>query len=92
MIKGLTIDDRGLYHVETAHGTYYVIDLDNMRGMRVPAEGRNEMRADNDWFFLNDIKCNVGQPMFMLCSGIAQDDIYTWRLSTEVSSITKEKK
>jgi hypothetical protein len=83
----LFVDDGGTWKVTTYHGTYYIIDLDKMRGMRVPGEGRNAMRADSDWFNINSIICQVGESMHFLCTGIAEDDWYTWRMSTEVVSI-----
>jgi len=34
----------------TQHGTYYLIDDDNGRAMRVKAESRNDMHGDGEWF------------------------------------------
>lgn len=85
-----TLKDKteGVYIVTTEYGTYYIIDLDNRKGKRVPAENRNELRADNNWFHIHSIDvCEVGHEMFLKCRGIASDDFYTWRRSTIVTSI-----
>lgn len=89
MIKSINTDNYGVYTVTTGHGTKYIIDLDSMRGMRTPGPGRNTMRADNDWFKIDKIECNLGYPMMIFCTGIADDDIYTWRLSTTVTLIER---
>ena len=36
--------------VTTSHGTYYLIDEDSKRAMRVRGEGRNDMGDDGEWF------------------------------------------
>lgn len=87
MIKSLNTDSSGVYTVTTGHGTKYIIDLDSMKGMRIPGPGRNAMRADENWFSISSIECNIGYPMMLFCAGIADDDIYTWRLSTPVTLI-----
>ena len=40
----------------TKHGTYYLIDLENMRAMRVRGESRNDMGDDGEWFDYWDIQ------------------------------------
>ena len=88
MKNKITSKDTGKYRVTTSHGTYYVLDLDNGLGMRVPAEGRGELAADNKWFRIQRIlACTVGEPMDLYCLGIAGDDWYTWRRSTEIVAI-----
>jgi hypothetical protein len=80
----------GIYKVTTEHGTYYILDFDNGKGKRVPAEGRNALRADNDWFKLYRVRdFKIGEPMHLEVRGIADDDWYTWRRTTIVSSIEK---
>ena len=88
MMESLLMNDGGLWTVTTAHGTYYIVDLDERRAMRVPAEGRGALEADGEWFHINGIECTVGQRMRLSCRGMSMGDWYTWRLSTEVSSIT----
>ena len=83
----ITSKDHGMYRVSTSHGTYYVLDMTEMLGKRVPAEGRGRLVADNQWFSIRSIRCKVGSPMRLECSGLSQDDWYTWRQSTSVVSI-----
>lgn len=87
-MNSLTGTEKGTYKITTSHGTYYIFNLDDMKAMRVPAEGRNEMRADNNWFTVENWDLiKVGQPIFWFCNGIAKDDFYTWRQTTEVTAI-----
>lgn len=83
----ITSEDRGMYRVSTSHGTYYVVDMTNMLGKRIPAEGRGRLVADNQWFGIRGIACEVGSPMRLECIGLGPEDWYTWRLSTNVVSI-----
>lgn len=84
----LTGKEEGTYKITTSHGTYYIFDMDNRKAMRVPAEGRNEMRSDNDWFVVKNFDhIEVGYSTYWQCRGIASDDWYTWRQTTEVVSI-----
>lgn len=84
----LTVEEEGKYKITTSHGTYYIFDVDNRKAMRVPAEGRNEMRADNDWFVVKNFnQIEVGKPVHWMCKGIAINDWYTWRQTTDVVSI-----
>jgi hypothetical protein len=87
-MQSLSMTDGGVWTVMTSHGTYYIVDLDNRRAMRVPAEGRGALVADRMWFHINQIECTVGQRMRLSCRGISAIDWYTWRLSTDVTSIT----
>ena len=85
----ITSKDRGMYRINTSHGTYYVLDLTNihMLGKRIPAEGRGRLVADNEWFRIRSLKCKVGERMHLECTGLTDDDWYTWRRSTDVVSI-----
>ena len=84
----LTGEENGKYKITTSHGTYYIFDMDNSKAMRVPAEGRNEMRADGDWFVVKTFdQIEVGYSINWQCRGIASDDWYTWRQTTNVVSI-----
>lgn len=80
----------------TSHGTYYIIDQDNNRAMRVKGEGRNAMWADDDWFDYVDIypfdykkfavvdgDIREGVSMFFLLTHAPHD----YRISTDVVSI-----
>ena len=87
MIDKLDYDNKGTYKVMTSYGTYYIIDMNDRRGKRIPAEGRGKLEADNDWFAIYSIQCEVGKPMRFECRGIDPNDWYTWRISTTVTSI-----
>jgi hypothetical protein len=86
-MDALTMNDTGVWIVETSHGTHYVVDLGMYRAMRVPAEGRGHLLADNDWFTIHNITCKVGDRMRLACEGQSREDWYTWRLSTTVTEI-----
>lgn len=89
-LKELTGDEKGKYKITTSHGTHYIFDMDNHKAMRVPAEGRNAMRADNDWFIVQSFDAiEAGKPIHWYCRGIALADWYTWRRTTDVTSIEK---
>ena len=85
----------GKYKVTTDYGTYYLFDFNTdeawAKGMRVPAEDRNALRADNDWFIITGIDAiKVGIPMYMQVIGLGRnDDYYTWRSTTTVTKIEK---
>ena len=82
----------GQYKVTTEHGTHYIFDFtgDIWKAKRVPAQGRNELRADNDWFRLRGFDLiKVGNPIEMNVLGLRNDDWYTWRATTDVTKIEK---
>ncbi len=82
----------GKYKVTTSHGTYYIFEFSEEKNiaMRVPAEGRNPLQADNDWFRVNGLDAiKVGLPINMNVRGIRNDDWYTWRSTTDVVKIEK---
>lgn len=82
--------------ITTSNGTYYLLDEDNRRAMRVKGEGRNEMFLDGDWFYYismgawdkNDNQIIsppvVGKPVFFNLTGPRE---YDWRMTTTVRSI-----
>ena len=88
----------GVWQVYT-ETSMYIIDLDQMRGMRVPGEGLgavddklvivSDLRADNEWFMIRSIVCRVGEYMDLNVLGLRSDDWYTWRRSTIVRSIKR---
>ena len=88
LMQSLSMTDSGVWAVMTSHDTYYIVDLDKARAMRVPAEGRGALVADRTWFHVEQIECTVGQRMRLSCRGISAVDWYTWRISTDVTSIT----
>ncbi len=80
----------------TSHGTYYLIDEDNNRAMRVKGEGRNAMWSDDEWFdyiaaYPFDYKTfsgiqgeiREGYSIFFLLNHAPHD----YRISTDVVSI-----
>ena len=82
--------------ITTNNGTYYLIDEDNHRAMRVKGEGRSEMSLDGEWFYYNsmgawDNKENkivsppvIGMRIFFNLTGPRQ---YDWRMTTTVKNI-----
>jgi hypothetical protein len=83
----------------TQHGTYYLIDTENGRAMRVKAEDRNDMYGDGDWFeysFFCPLKrtygasygdngvVEVGKSIYFELRGPRYHD---WRISTDVISV-----
>lgn len=86
-IEKLDLRSGGKWKVHTAYGTYYVIDLDAKMGMRVPGPDRRAMEADNDWFGIEYISCNIGEPMYMDTKALVATDWYDWRITTKVTKI-----
>lgn len=86
----------------TQHGTYYLIDDENGRAMRVKAEDRNDMYGDGDWFYFSRYypmsrkdpfksageigMVQVGWSIYFDLIGQPFRD-YDWRLSTDVVSV-----
>jgi len=86
-IELLNSDSKGLYRVETAHSTFYILDMDRRRAIRNPAEGRGALWKDNEWWVFIDLKCKINFSMyFAIPKGEGE---YTWRTSTPVASIKK---
>lgn len=76
------IGDEGKYHVETSHGTYYLIDMDRGEYTRTAGAGRNSLGAQNIGQF-DSINCRVGEEMHLAhYSG-------RWVHSTPVTEIIK---
>lgn len=83
----------GVWLVSTEN-SQYVLDLDKMKGKRLPGEGENvnSLRADGKWFSMHSVYCEVGPCMTIICMGIAKDDVYTLRQTTQVRRIEKVEK
>lgn len=86
-IKKIDLKTGGKWKVTTVHGTYYIIDLDSKRGMRVPGPDRPSLAADNEWFGIEYISCDLGQAMYIDTRSLVSNDLYEWRLSTKVTKI-----
>ena len=82
----------------TQHGTYYLIDLNEGKAMRVKGDGRNDMYRDGEWFqfsWLDAIDFDEGKHMnthqIEIGKGIYFNVInhshYDWRSTTRVVSI-----
>jgi hypothetical protein len=83
----------------TKHGTYYLIDTENSRAMRVKAEDRNDMHDDGNWFdyayfcplertygasYGENGVVEVGKSIYFELHG---PRAYDWRISTDVVSV-----
>ena len=86
-VDKLDMRSGGKWKVSTAHGTYYIIDLDRKMGLRIPGPDRRAMEADNDWFGIEYISCSLGEPMYMDTKAIVSTDWYDWRITTKVTKI-----
>ena len=78
----------GKYQVITEHGTYYLVDLDSKKFMRVRAQGRNPLNGDSEWIpFITVSEIIVGGRMHfvMFPSSASRGD--TWRWTTLVTKI-----
>lgn len=81
-VDTLTMEATGKWHVETSHGTYYLIDFDSREYTRSPGEGRNSLgRHDVDRFDI--ISCAVGEPMHL------ENFAGRWVHSTPITLIKK---
>jgi hypothetical protein len=49
----------------------------------------NELRADNEWFKVIGVYCEVGPGMAIICEGLVPADIYTLRQTSWVQKIEK---
>lgn len=90
----------------TSHGTYYVIDEENKRAMRVKGEGRDSMYKDGDWFSFSSLdaidydssppslcksyQIEIGKGIYFFCIGVP-DRLYDWRSTTRVTNIEEVK-
>lgn len=74
--------------VTTSHGTYYLIDKENMRAMRVRPENRQDVYQNVEgWFsFYELIGPEVGKPMLFYIEKTAHIP-FDWQKSTDVVSI-----
>ena len=85
----------------TKHGTYYLIDEDNKRAMRVRGEGRNDMGDDSEWFDYWDMQTYDYDKYLSNESPLTSEDIVVgkaiffyltdpyggYRISTDVTAI-----
>ena len=69
----------------TEHGTYYLIDTDNMKAIRVPAPDRGTLYAEDKWFYFTSMQGpEIGNKMYFNLIGHSHFD---WIMSTTVVSI-----
>jgi hypothetical protein len=102
----MTLDgiSEGVWNVYT-ETSMYVVDLDKKIAKRKPGKGlgaasasHNQgmkaapMRADEEWFKVLGLYCEVGPSMTIICEGLATADIYTMRQTTWVRKIEKVEK
>lgn len=80
MTASLTLADSGKWHVETSHGTYYDINLDNRTYSRTAGVGRNQLSHGLDTGRFSRIRCTVGEPLML-------DSSESWVQSTPVTVI-----
>lgn len=74
----------GVFKV-TTEGSSYVIDYDNKRAKRIPGVSAEAMRKDGDWFSFITVVAEVGGPMFIWASDIADiDGTFTNRRTSPV--------
>lgn len=88
-IKNLNGIKSGMYKVDTAANSVYLLDFDDLKGMRVNNSG-DTLRRDGEWFKFITVSCEVGKEMRIWTNDIADDDdIFTYRYSTPVLKIEK---
>lgn len=70
----------------TSHGTYYVIDEDSNRAIRVPPENRHDVNLNTEgWFKYSSYSgAVIGEKMFF---NIFDHPLFDYQLSTPVVSI-----
>lgn len=69
----------------TSHGTYYLIDEENMKAIRVPATSRGQLSTDGDWFNIRSWSgVEIGKIMYF---SLTNNPHYDWQQSTPVVSI-----
>lgn len=77
----------GMFKVSTENSSY-LIDYDTKRAKRNPGSGAAEMRKDHEWFPFITVVAEVGGPMFIWTSSIAdEEDTFTNRRTSEVKRI-----
>lgn len=82
----------------TSHGTYYLVDEENFRAMRVKGDGRNDLDKDGEWFSYTDMVAfdwlafksldespKVGMSILFLLGHL--DINHDYRITTDVTSI-----
>ena len=72
----------------TSHGTYYLIDEENMKAIRVPPSNKKDVYANAEgWFnFYEWTGAEVGKPMLFYIEKTAHTP-FDWQKSTNVVSI-----
>lgn len=69
----------------TSHGTYYLIDEENMKAIRVPASDRGQLFTDGDWFHIRSwTGAEIGKCMYF---NLRNNPYCDWQQSTPVVSI-----
>lgn len=77
----------GMFKV-TTEGSSYIIDYDTKRAKRNPGSEAKEMRKDHEWFPFVTVVAEVGGPMFIWTSDIADEaDTFTNRRTSTVTRI-----
>ena len=77
----------GMFKV-TTEGSSYLIDYDTMRAKRNPGTDAKDMRKDREWFSFISVVAEVGGPMFIWTSNVADvDDTFTNRRTSQVTRI-----
>lgn len=72
----------------TTENSSYIIDFDNKRAKRSPRADAAEMRKDHEWFPFITVVAEVGGPMFIWTSDIADNpDTFTNRRTSPVTRI-----
>ena len=81
----------------TSHGTYYLVDEDNMRAKRVKGDGRNSLQMDGEWFnyvyytaYDWDSREALGEPQVgkSIFFWLGKRDInHDYRITTDVTKI-----
>jgi hypothetical protein len=82
----------------TQHGTFYLIDDEANRAVRVKAENRNDMYGDSEWFdfkyfcsydrdtiaYGDNGSLDIGKSIYFEVENHPQ---YDWRITTDVVSL-----
>lgn len=77
----------GMFKV-TTEGSSYLVDYDTKRAKRNPGADAADMRKDREWFPFITVVAEVGGPMFIWTSDLAnEDDTYTNRRTSPVTRI-----
>lgn len=72
----------------TSHGTYYLIDEENMKALRVPPEDRQDVYGNVEgWFnYFTFSGAKVGKPMQFYLE-YTDHNPFDWQMSTPVTAI-----